>query len=153
MDRLRTALVGCGKVGQTHAQALASLPESEFVAVCDVDFERARAFAGRFHVRPFDDVAACLPDSRLDVLCIATPHPLHAGAAIAAARAGAHVLVEKPLAASLADCDADDRGRARPPEKARRHQPAPLVRAGQAHESRNRRRQDRPARCWARSHV
>ena len=41
MNRVRTALVGCGKVGQIHAQALASLAESEFVAACDVDFERA----------------------------------------------------------------------------------------------------------------
>ena len=52
MDRLRTALVGCGKVGQTHAQALASLPESEFVAVCDVDFERAGSSPDRFQVPP-----------------------------------------------------------------------------------------------------
>ena len=37
MNRVRTALVGCGKVGQIHAHALAALPESEFVAVCDVD--------------------------------------------------------------------------------------------------------------------
>jgi UDP-N-acetyl-2-amino-2-deoxyglucuronate dehydrogenase len=106
MDRLRTALVGCGKVGQTHAQSLASLPESEFVAVCDVNFERALSFAGRFQVRPFDDVNRMLAESHLDILCIATPHPLHAAPAMAAARAGVHVLVEKPLAASLADCDA-----------------------------------------------
>ena len=55
---------------------------------------------------PYDDLTRMLSESRVDVLCIATPHPLHAGAAIAAAQAGAHVLVEKPLAASLADCDA-----------------------------------------------
>jgi UDP-N-acetyl-2-amino-2-deoxyglucuronate dehydrogenase len=105
-EKLRTALVGCGKVGQTHAQALSSLPESEFVAVCDVDFERAQAFATRFGGRPFDDIRRMLGESRLDVLCIATPHPLHAEPAIAAASAGVHVLVEKPLASSLADCDA-----------------------------------------------
>jgi UDP-N-acetyl-2-amino-2-deoxyglucuronate dehydrogenase len=105
MDRLRTGLVGCGKVGQTHAQALSSLSESEFVAVCDADFERAQTFATRFGARAFDDVSRMLGESCLDVLCIATPHPLHAGPAIAAARAGVHVLVEKPLAASLSDCD------------------------------------------------
>ncbi len=106
MDRLRTALVGCGKVGQTHAQALASLPESEFVAVCDVEPERAASFATRFQVRPFDHFEQMLAESRPNVLCIATPHPLHSGPAIAAAGAGVHVLVEKPLAASLSDCDA-----------------------------------------------
>ena len=105
-EKLRTALVGCGKVGQTHAQALASLPDSEFVAVCDADFERARSFANRLGAHAFDDVSRMLGESRLDVVCIATPHPLHAGPAIAAATAGVHVLVEKPLASSLADCDA-----------------------------------------------
>jgi UDP-N-acetyl-2-amino-2-deoxyglucuronate dehydrogenase len=106
MDRVRTALVGCGKVGQTHAQALASLPESQFVAVCDSDLARARSFASRFAAHPFGDVAEMLGQCRPEVVCIATPHPLHASAAIAAARAGTHALVEKPLAASLADCDA-----------------------------------------------
>ena len=52
MNRVRTALVGCGKVGQIHAQALAALAESEFVAVCDVDFQRAESFATRHGVRP-----------------------------------------------------------------------------------------------------
>ncbi len=60
MNRVRTALVGCGKVGQIHAQALASLAESEFVAVCDVDAERASAFAAQYGVRPFADVGAML---------------------------------------------------------------------------------------------
>ncbi len=105
-EKLRTALVGCGKVGQTHAQALSSLAESEFVAVCDASFDRAQAFATRFGARPFDDLRRMLRESRLDVLCIATPHPLHAEPAIAAASAGVHVLVEKPLASSLSDCDA-----------------------------------------------
>ena len=106
MDRVRTALVGCGKVGQIHAQALAALPESEFVAVCDVDLQRATSFATRFGVKPYSDVARMLDECGVQALCIATPHPLHAEPAIAAARAGVHVLVEKPLAASLSDCDA-----------------------------------------------
>jgi UDP-N-acetyl-2-amino-2-deoxyglucuronate dehydrogenase len=105
MDRVRTALIGCGKVGQIHALALAALPESEFVAACDVDLPRATTFATRFGVRPYGDVARMLEECGVQALCIATPHPLHAGPAIEAARAGVHVLVEKPLAASLNDCD------------------------------------------------
>src|SRR5271166_3601176 len=101
MDRVRTALIGCGKVGQTHAQALAVLPRSEFVAVCDVDPERARAYGARYGVTPYTDVARMLEASSIQAVCIATPHPLHAVPAIQAATAGAHVLVEKPLAASL----------------------------------------------------
>jgi predicted dehydrogenase len=106
MNRVRTALVGCGKVGQIHAHALHALPESEFVSVCDVDLERATIFAARFGVKPYNDVGLIIEQSGVQALSIATPHPLHAQPAIEAATSGVHVLVEKPLAASLGDCDA-----------------------------------------------
>jgi predicted dehydrogenase len=106
MDRLRTALIGCGKVGQIHAAALRKLPESEFVAACDPQKERALAFAALHGTRPYADVATMLAETRAQAVLIGTPHPLHASAAIAAMEAGAHVLVEKPMAANLADCDA-----------------------------------------------
>ena len=48
MRKIRTALIGCGKVGQIHATALRDLPESELVATCDRDAGRAQAFAERF---------------------------------------------------------------------------------------------------------
>lgn len=106
MASIRTALVGCGKVGQIHAGALASLPESQFVAVCDQSSDRAAAFAARYGVQPYTDVQTLLRDSLPQAVIICTPHPLHALPAIQAAQAGAHVLVEKPMAATLADCDA-----------------------------------------------
>jgi predicted dehydrogenase len=106
MDRLRTALIGCGKVGQIHAAALRSLPESEFVAACDPQRERAQAFAALHGTRAFADVGTMLAETKAQAVVIGTPHPLHAAAAIAAMEAGVHVLVEKPMAASLADCDA-----------------------------------------------
>jgi len=106
MDRVRTALVGCGKVGEIHAQALAALAESELVGVCDVDAARASTFAQRHGGRAFTDVPAMLRASGAQVLCVGTPHPLHAEPAIQAAEAGVHVLVEKPMAARLDDCDA-----------------------------------------------
>jgi predicted dehydrogenase len=106
MRRLRTALVGCGKVGQIHAQALATLSESEFVAVCDSSAERAEAFARRFKARPYNDLSDLIKQCTTEAILICTPHPLHAQAAILAAEAGVHVLVEKPLATRLEDCDA-----------------------------------------------
>ncbi len=106
MARLRTALVGCGKVGDIHAQALRDLPESEFVAVCDAAGDRAGAFAGRYGVRPFSDFETMYREAGVQAVLIATPHPLHALPAVAALEKGIAVLVEKPLAASLADCDA-----------------------------------------------
>ena len=106
MTKIRTALVGCGKVGHIHAAALQALDEAEFVAACDASGARAEEFARRYGARPFTDVAAMLREARPEAVLIATPHPLHAGPAVLAAEAGAHVLVEKPLAANLADCDA-----------------------------------------------
>ncbi len=104
--RLRTALVGCGKVGATHALALRTLDESHFVAACDADLARAGRFIEATDARAFADVATMLRETRPEAVLLATPHPLHAEAAILAAEAGAHVLVEKPLAATLSDADA-----------------------------------------------
>ncbi|HEX8200444.1 MAG TPA: Gfo/Idh/MocA family oxidoreductase [Isosphaeraceae bacterium] len=106
MERVRTALIGCGKVGGIHAVALTALPESQFVAVCDASRERAESFATQYGTRAFTDVGALLRDSGAEALVIATPHPLHAEPAIRAVQAGLHVLVEKPMAARLDDCDA-----------------------------------------------
>jgi len=106
MRPVRTALIGCGKVGSIHATALRELAESEFAAVCDSDGARAAAFAERFGVRPFSDPAEMFRQAGVEAVLVCTPHPLHAAPVLAAARAGVHALVEKPLAANLADCDA-----------------------------------------------
>jgi predicted dehydrogenase len=104
--RIRTALVGCGKVGTIHAAVLSSLPESELVGVCDAHADRAAAFAQRYDTNAFTDVAIMLREAKPHVLVVGTPHPLHAAPVIEAARHGVSALVEKPLAASLGDCDA-----------------------------------------------
>ena len=106
MRKLRTALVGCGKVGHLHAAALQRLQESEFVAVCARSPEKAGSFAEKYRVAAFTDVADMIAKAKIEAICICTPHPQHAAPTIAAARAGVHVLVEKPLASALADCDA-----------------------------------------------
>ncbi len=106
MRPVRTALIGCGKVGGLHAAALKTCPESNLVAVCDASAERAGLFAGRYGGRAFDDVQRMIRESGAEAVFICTPHPLHAAPAILAAEAGLHVLVEKPMAASLTDCDA-----------------------------------------------
>ncbi len=104
MNPVRVGLIGCGKVGSIHAAALKSIPEADFVAACDSNAERAGAFAAKYGVNPFTDLPAMLKE--VDAVIIGTPHPLHAEPAIRAAGAGVHVLVEKPMAATAADCDA-----------------------------------------------
>jgi predicted dehydrogenase len=105
MDRLRTAVVGYGKVAHTHAEALASIPESEFVAVCGRDAAKARSFADTHRVRPFTSIEEMVA-AGVQAVVVATPHPAHASVTVPALRAGAHAIVEKPLASSLQDCDA-----------------------------------------------
>jgi predicted dehydrogenase len=103
---VRVGLIGCGKVGQIHAAALQGMTEAELTAVCDVNAERAQTFADRYGARGYTEVETMLDKSKVDAVIIGTPHPQHVVPAVRAAEAGAHVLVEKPLASTLADCDA-----------------------------------------------
>jgi UDP-N-acetyl-2-amino-2-deoxyglucuronate dehydrogenase len=105
VGRIGTAVIGLGKVASAHADALASLAGSRFVAVLDADGTRARAFADRYGVRAYTSLDALLADPEVGMVSICTPHPTHAPLAMRAAEAGLHVLVEKPIAVNLADCD------------------------------------------------
>lgn len=105
MAQVGTALVGCGKVGDTHAQAFASLEESQFVAVFDTDPVRAGSFAARYGVQPYSDLGALLGNPQVRMVSICTPHPTHPDLAVACAQAGVHALIEKPMAVDLDGCD------------------------------------------------
>lgn len=105
VDQVGTALIGCGKVGETHALAFSNLPQSKFVAVYDVDPGRAEAFAARFHVQAYTDPEAMLARTDVQMVSVCTPHPTHAHYAVMAAQAGVHTLVEKPLAPNLREAD------------------------------------------------
>lgn len=105
MEKLRTALVGCGKVGHFHAKAFKKLEQSDFVAVCDQNIERAREFAKQYGVKAYDNVETMIAESKVEMLSVCTPHPIHARIAVPAAKMGCHVLIEKPLSSNLADCD------------------------------------------------
>ena len=104
--KVRTAILGCGKVAHLHATALGALDESNLVAVCDVNLERAKAFGTQYGAAAFSDLAEMIAQASVEMLVICTPHPLHVAGATIAANAGVHVLVEKPLASTVADCDA-----------------------------------------------
>lgn len=104
MIKLRTAIIGSGKVGHFHARALSNLENSDFVGVCSTSIDRATAFGNQYGVRAFDNVEEMIEAAQVDVVCICTPHPQHAPVVIAALKSGCHVLVEKPLASSLRLC-------------------------------------------------
>lgn len=99
-------IVGAGMVAQYHADAIAQTPGARLVAVCRADAARAAETAARFGVPCEVDYAALLARPDVEVICICTPSGLHAAQTLAAARAGKHVLVEKPMALTLADADA-----------------------------------------------
>lgn len=92
---IRFALVGCGAIHATHAEALAQVEGGELAAVVDVVPERARAAGERWGVHAFTRLALAL--EHVDAVSVCTPSGLHAKVGLAAARAGKHVLVEKPI--------------------------------------------------------
>jgi UDP-N-acetyl-2-amino-2-deoxyglucuronate dehydrogenase len=103
---LRVALVGCGRISRNHFDALARIDDLRLVAVCDVAPDRARA-AGEQQVVPwFARYDEMLRSVECDAVTICTPSGLHPQHGIAAARAGRHVISEKPMAISLVDADA-----------------------------------------------
>ena len=101
---LRVAIIGPGKVGHLHAKAALQAPNTELVAVCGRNREKAEAFAQPYGIQPYTDIAQMVAQAQIDICIVCTPHPAHRDPTVAALEAGAHVLVEKPLASSLEDC-------------------------------------------------
>ena len=101
--KLRTAAIGVGYMGRYHAQKLAALPASKLVAVVDADAARAGAVAGEFGCAAETDFRRLL--GGLDAACVAVPTEAHHEVVGALLDAGVHVLVEKPLARTVAEAD------------------------------------------------
>ena len=97
-------IAGAGHFAGLHAQALAGVPEFRLVASAAGSAATAGAFAAANGGRACADWRELLDDRAVDVVLIAAPHHLHAPMAIATAAVGKHILVEKPMAPSFADC-------------------------------------------------
>lgn len=103
MERiLRFGIVGCGMISRWHAEAIRRVPGAVLAGVCDAQMERAEKFAGEYGAAAFPALDGLLA-SEIDAVCICTPSGLHASQAAAAALAGKHVLVEKPVGLTLAE--------------------------------------------------
>jgi predicted dehydrogenase len=103
MSRLRIAVVGVGHLGQHHARLLALMDDVELVGVVDTKPGRADEIAAKYGTRAFADAAQVLP--LVDAVIVAVPTESHVAVALPFIERGAAVLVEKPLASSLADAD------------------------------------------------
>lgn len=105
MSDIKVAIVGCGKAGHMHAKSLFNIPECKFVAAQSRNPERRDEFSKAYKINAYADVHEMVVKEKIDVVIICTPHPNHI-VAIEAMDAGAHALIEKPLASTLKDCDA-----------------------------------------------
>jgi len=104
-DTFRVALAGCGRISRNHFDALKRVPGLALSAVSDVDVDRARAAGEEQGVPWFRSYEEMLTRAPSDVVTIATPSGLHPEQGILAARAGKHVIVEKPMAITLSAAD------------------------------------------------
>ena len=102
---LGLGVVGLGTAGTMMVRAAARHPGVRLAACADPRPEPRAAFARDFNARAYADIAAMLGDPEVEAVYIATPHEYHAAQAALAAARGKHVIVEKPLALSLAECD------------------------------------------------
>jgi predicted dehydrogenase len=109
MSQLQVALVGCGIISEQHIRAYARHADrARIVVCCDVDRDKATQRAAQIGegTRVVTTLEEVLADETVDAVEICTPHHLHTDAVLAAARAGKHILCQKPLAKTLAECDA-----------------------------------------------
>lgn len=103
---VRVAIVGCGRISRNHVEAIAKIEGLQLAAVCDVAEARARDVGEAQRVPWYPSLDAMLGGEPFDLLAVCTPSGLHPQHGISGARAGKHVLTEKPMAISLAGADA-----------------------------------------------
>ncbi len=104
MSRLRAAVIGVGYLGNFHVQKYLSLPDVQVVGVLDTDAERAAEIARKYEVQAFADLEALL--GQADLVSIVTPPAHHFDAARRCLGRGLHVLVEKPVTATVDQAEA-----------------------------------------------
>lgn len=98
-------IIGCGMIAGFHARAIADIRGAKLVACFDTYAPSAERLAEKFGCRPYTDLSAMLADPAITVVTIGTPSGAHMEPAVAAAEAGKHVIVEKPLEITLKRCD------------------------------------------------
>jgi predicted dehydrogenase len=101
---INAGVVGLGSMGRNHARVFAQMQQVNLAAVADVDEETGNQIARTYKASAYTDYRRMLETERLDIVCVAVPTRLHLEVTLEAIAHGAHVLVEKPLAFSVAEC-------------------------------------------------
>jgi predicted dehydrogenase len=99
-------IIGCGMIANFHCKAVADIRNAQVAACFDTRPEAADRLAAQVGCRAYHDLDAMLADPDVHVVTIGTPSGAHMEPALAAAKAGKHVIVEKPLEVTLKRCDA-----------------------------------------------
>jgi phthalate 4,5-cis-dihydrodiol dehydrogenase len=100
------AIAGLGMAGAVMVRAAAVHPGVKLVTAAEPHFETRNAFARDFNTPTYALFSELCHDPRIEAVYVATPHQFHAAHAVALAEAGKHIILEKPMALTLADCDA-----------------------------------------------
>lgn len=104
--KLRVAVVGCGGIAQTHMAAFKEIPQVEVVAGVDIVPDRLKVMGEKWGVKNnYADWKKMLKEVKPDVVDVCTPNGVHCPAVVDAAKAGAHVITEKPMAMTPAECE------------------------------------------------
>ncbi|MBR6186404.1 MAG: Gfo/Idh/MocA family oxidoreductase [Clostridia bacterium] len=103
---IRVGIAGCGRIAQTrHLPEYRERADVQIAGLFDLNLERARALAEQYGAKAFDSYEAMLRDRSIDAVSVCSTNVAHADMAVAALNAGKHVLCEKPMATTLADCE------------------------------------------------
>jgi len=106
-ERVKFGIIGTGVIAPNHADSIVASEWAELVAVCDIDGEKASAFAERYgNVPVYTDYKEMLDKAGVEAVSICTPSGLHSEMTIEAANRGVHVLCEKPMAITIEQMDA-----------------------------------------------
>ena len=105
MKVIRFAIYGCGNIARVHAAAINEIDGAELCAVCDLHTDQARAFSESYGGRVVDSYGELVKDEQVDAICICTPSGTHASLAIEAVAHGKHVVLEKPMAITVKECE------------------------------------------------
>jgi predicted dehydrogenase len=99
------SIAGCSKAAHLHAKAIANIPNARLTGVWSRTATKAMDFASEYKTQAYSDISKMVTDKKSDLVIVCNAHPYHKQPAMQAALAGANVLVEKPLATDLQDCD------------------------------------------------
>lgn len=102
---MRIGIIGAGRIGRSHAEALKAFPDHTLAGFADPNLDLARALAAEFGGSAYGDYRELLSAGDSEAVVVGVPHCLHREVSVDCFAAGQHVLLEKPMACSLEECD------------------------------------------------